>query len=66
MKMRLKDEIILKARERDLHIYDDIILKAGDVFDLKRLNGCCCLEKDGMLLFAPEGFGKYILEEVKK
>lgn len=41
MKVRLKEGIILYARESDLHIHGDVLLKAGTAFELKKLCGGC-------------------------
>lgn len=66
MRMRLKEEITLRARESDLGLHGDVLLRAGDVFEVTEMNGGRKLERDGMRIYAPEGFGTFLLEEVKE
>lgn len=66
MKMRLKEEIILSARESDLGLHGDVLLRAGDVFEVTEMCGGCKLERDGIRIYATEGFETFLLEEVKE
>lgn len=66
MKMRLKEEIILSARESDLGLHGDVLLKAGDVFEVTKMNGGCKLERDGMCIYAAGEFDTFLMEEIKE
>lgn len=66
MRMRLKEEITLRARESDLGLYGDVLLRAGDVFEVTKMNGGCKLERDGIRIYASGEFGKFLMEEVKE
>lgn len=66
MRMRLKEEITLRARESDLGIHGDVLLRAGDVFEVTEMCGGCKLERDGIRIYATEGFGTFLMEEVKE
>lgn len=66
MKMRLKEEIILSARESDLGLHGDVLLRAGDVFEITEMCGGYKLERDGIRIYATEGFETFLLEEVKE
>lgn len=66
MKMRLKEEMILIVHESYLGLRGEMLLRAGDVFEVTEVNGGRKLERDGMRIFAPEGFGTFLLEEVKE
>ena len=66
MRMRLKEEITLRARESDLGLHGDVLLRAGDVFEVTKMNGGRKLERDGMRIYAGGEFGKFLMEEVKE
>lgn len=66
MRMRLKEEIALRVRESDIGLCGVVLLRAGDVFEVTEMNGGRKLERDGMRIYAPEGFGTFLLEEVKE
>ncbi len=66
MKMRLKEEIILSARESDLGLHGDVLLRAGDVFEVTEMCGGCKLERDGIRIYATEGFDTLLMEKVKE
>lgn len=66
MRMRLKEEITLSARESDLGLHGDVLLRAGDVFEVTRMNGGCKLERDGMRIYAAGGFDTLLMEKVKE
>ena len=66
MRMRLKEEITLRARESDLGLHGDVLLRAGDVFEVTKMNGGRKLERDGMRIYAAGEFGKFLMEEVKE
>lgn len=66
MRMRLKEEITLRARESDLGLHGDVLLRAGDVFEVTKMNGGCKLERDGIRIYAAGEFGKFLMEEVKE
>lgn len=66
MRMRLKEEITLSARESDLGLHGDVLLKAGDIFEVTKMNGGCKLERDGMRIYAAGEFDTFLMEEVKE
>lgn len=66
MRMRLKEEITLRARESDLGLHGDVLLRAGDVFEVTEMCGGCKLERDGIRIYATEGFDTFLMEEVKE
>lgn len=66
MKMRLKEEITLRARESDLGLHGDVLLRAGDVFEVTEMNGGRKLERDGIHIYATEGFDTLLMEKVKE
>lgn len=66
MRMRLKEEITLRAREIDLGLHGDVLLRAGDVFEVTEMCGGCKLERDGMRIYAAGEFDTFLMEEVKE
>lgn len=66
MRMRLKEEITLIARESDLGLHGDVLLRAGDVFEVTKMNGGCKLERDGIRIYAAGEFDTFLMEEVKE
>ena len=66
MRMRLKEEIALRVRESDLGLCGVVLLRAGDVFEVTKMNGGSKLERDGMRIYAAGDFGKFLMEEVKE
>lgn len=66
MRMRLKEEITLSARESDLGLHGDVLLRAGDVFEVTKMCGGCKLERDGMRIYAAGEFDTFLMEEVKE
>ncbi len=66
MRMRLKEEITLRARESDLGLHGDVLLRAGDVFEVTEMCGGCKLERDGMRIYAAGEFDTFLMEEVKE
>ena len=66
MRMRLKEEITLSARESDLGLHGEVLLRSGDVFEVTRMNGGCKLERDGIRIYAAGEFNTFLMEEVKE
>ena len=42
------------------------MLRAGDVFEVTRMNGGCKLERDGIRIYAAGEFNTFLMEEVKE
>lgn len=65
MKMRMKENVELGIRESYLGVHGSITLKVGDVFEVTKMCGGCKLERDGMRIYAAEGFDQIFMEEIE-
>lgn len=66
MKMRMKENVELGIRESYLGVHGSITLRTGDVFEVTKMCGGCKLERDGIRIYATEGFDTLLMEKVKE
>ena len=66
LKMRMKQNVELGIRESYLGVRGSITLRAGDVFEVTKICGGCKLERDGIRIYATEGFDTLLMEKVKE
>jgi hypothetical protein len=62
----MKENVELGIRESYLGVQGSITLRTGDVFEVTKMCGGCKLERDGIRIYATEGFDTLLMEESER